>query len=167
MSLLPAGSVGRDGRRRPGDVDVPRGRVWAVRQHARALLPAAARWYTRATSIDPARPWFGIGPLGWATLDGASLHAALEDALADEAGGTRGHVLPVPAGPAGDDPDADPDDPHADLRRDIAALRGATVLTETTSRRVGRRHGRGAARGLETAADRRRTAGTARHAPDR
>ena len=96
-------------------------------------LPAAAVIHGRY-SIDPARPWFGISPLGWAALTGR-LHANLEDALSDEASGTRGHLLPVPQGPDGDEVDADgePADPLADLRKDIAALRGRTVLTETTS----------------------------------
>ena len=79
-------------------------------------------------SVDPARPWWGIGPLGWARLTGR-LHANLEDAIADEAGGTRGHLLLVPQGPATDDDT----DPLADLRADVASLRGRTVLTETTS----------------------------------
>ena len=76
-------------------------------------LPAAAVIHGRY-SIDPARPWFGISPLGWARLTG-KLHANLEDALSDEAGGTRGHVLPVPLGPDGDEVDADgePADPLA------------------------------------------------------
>ena len=55
---------------------------------------------------------------------------------ADEAGGTRGHLLPVPAGPDGDELDPDtgePVDPLADLRADVAKLRGRTVLTETTA----------------------------------
>ena len=85
-------------------------------------------------SIDPARPWAGVSPLGWARLTG-KLHASIEDAIADEAGGTRGHLLPVPQGPDSDEVDAngDPVDPLADLRADIASLRGRTVLTETTS----------------------------------
>ena len=98
------------------------------------LLPAAAVVHGRY-SFDPARPWFGIGPLGWSTLTGR-LHGAVEDALADEASGTRGHVLPMPQGPdAGDEVDADgnPVDPQAGLRADIKALRGKTVLVETTS----------------------------------
>ena len=85
-------------------------------------------------STDPARPWCGVSPLAWASLTGR-LHASLEDAIADEAGGTRGHLLPVPQGPEGDELDAngEPVDSLADLRRDVADLRGRTVLTETTS----------------------------------
>ena len=90
-------------------------------------LPGAAVVHGRY-SVDPARPWWGVSPLGWARLTG-KLHANLEDAIADEASGTRGHVLPVPQGPDTDDDT----DPLADLRADIASLRGKTVLAETTS----------------------------------
>ena len=83
-------------------------------------------------SIDAARPWFGISPLGWASLTG-KLHAATEDALADEAGGTRGHVLPVPVGPDADGDADDTNDPNKQLRTDIASLRGSTVMVESTA----------------------------------
>ena len=55
--------------------------------------------------------------------------------MANEAGGTRGHLLPVPAGPETDEVDADgnPVDPNADLRADIQALRGRAVMVETTA----------------------------------
>ncbi len=73
-------------------------------------------------SIDPARPWVGVGPLERARLSGR-LSAELEAALGDEASGTRGYVLPIPSGGQ--------DDSVADLRRDIGTLRGKTALVET------------------------------------
>ena len=97
-------------------------------------LPAAGVVHGRY-SVDPARPWAGVSPLAWASLTGR-LHANLEDAIADEAGGARGHILPVPAGPDGDELDPDtgePVDPLADLRADVASLRGRTVLAETVA----------------------------------
>ena len=96
-------------------------------------LPASGVVHARY-SVDGARPWQGIGPLAWARLTGR-LHAEVEAALGDEASGTRGHVLPMPAGPETDEVDADgnPVDPQADLRRDVANLRGKTVLVETTA----------------------------------
>ena len=60
----------------------------------------------------------------------APTHASIEDALADESGSTRGHILPVPAGPDAENED---DDPLADLRKDIASLRGKTALVETVA----------------------------------
>ena len=97
-------------------------------------LPAAAVVHGRY-SVDPARPWAGVSPLAWASLTGR-LHASIEDALADESGGTRGHLLPVPQGPDGDEVDPDtgePVDPLADLRADVAKLRGRTALVETVA----------------------------------
>lgn len=97
-------------------------------------LPGAAVVHGRY-SVDPARPWAGVSPLGWARLTGR-LHASVEDALADESGGTRGHVLPVPQGPETGEVDPDtgePVDPLADLRADVASLRGRTALVETVA----------------------------------
>ena len=132
VRLIPAGSWDIRGRWDPEtwryrvDVFGPSGNVTR-------LLPAAGVIHGRY-SVDPARPYQGVSPLAWASLTG-KLHANLEDAIADEAGGTRGHVLPVPQGPEGDEVDADgnPVDPLADLRKDIAALRGKTALVETSA----------------------------------
>ena len=131
--LTPAGSWDVRGRTDPAtwryrcDLSGPSGNVTRN-------LPAAAVIHGRY-SVDPARPWAGVSPLAWASLTGR-LHANLEDAIADEAGGTRGHLLPVPQGPDSDEVDpvtGEPVDPLADLRADVAALRGRTVLTETTA----------------------------------
>ena len=73
-------------------------------------------------SIDPARPWVGVGPLERARLSGR-LSAELEAALGDEASGTRGYVLPIPSGGQ--------DDSVSDLRRDIGSLGGKVALVET------------------------------------
>ena len=82
-----------------------------------------------AWSYDSALPWVGVGPLSRATITG-SLHGGLERSLGYEVGGPVGHLLPTPAGPDTEDED---DDPLGDLRRDIANLRGAAALVETTS----------------------------------
>ena len=108
-------------------------------------LPGAAVVHARY-STDPARPWCGVAPLRWASLTGRLL-GELESALADESGGTRGHLLPVPQSPVGDeqevDADGNPVDPLASLRSDVKKLRGRTALVETTS--AGWGEGRGAA----------------------
>ncbi len=140
VRLTPAGSWDVRGRFDPNtwryrvDLFGPSGNIT---RH----LPGASVVHARY-SVDPARPWLGIGPLGWARLTGR-LHASIEDALADESAGTRGHVLPMPAGPdaAGDDDDTD--DPNAKLRADIAGLRGRTALVETVAHAWG--EGRSAA----------------------
>ena len=54
----------------------------------------------------------------------------LEDALSDEAGGTRGHVLPLPSAPVSTDPKVDA---LADLRADVNSLRGRTALVVSTA----------------------------------
>ena len=81
-------------------------------------------------AYDESRPWLGLSPLQWAASTGA-LAANLERRLGQEAGGPVGHVIPVPAA---DDND-DEEEPTAleDLRADMAAAKGGTVLTETTA----------------------------------
>ena len=79
-------------------------------------------------AYDPARPWHGIGPLGWARETGA-LQSNLEKRLGEEAGGAVAHVVPIPQdGGSGED-----DDPLAMLKADIAGAKGRTILTETTA----------------------------------
>ena len=79
-------------------------------------------------AIDPARPWYGIGPLGWAA-DTGTLMGNLEKRLGEEAGGAVAHVLPVPS----DGGDGETSDPLAMLKKDLAAAKGKTILTETTA----------------------------------
>ena len=75
-------------------------------------------------SHSSARPWVGVSPLGWASGTG-SLLAIVEKVLRDESGGTRGYVLPLPAG--GDDDEVD------ELKADLRQLGGRTAVVETTS----------------------------------
>ena len=82
-------------------------------------------------SVDPARPWFGISPLGWSRTTGR-LHAELEAALADEAATTRGQLLPLPVDPAAPDDDGETD-PLAGLKTTIKNLRGKLAVLETTA----------------------------------
>ncbi|MCY4468368.1 MAG: phage portal protein [Thiotrichales bacterium] len=91
------------------------------------LVPAAAVLHCRY-AVDSARPWYGIGPLGWARSTG-TLAANLETRLGEEAGAPVGHVIPVPS----DGGDGSDDDPLASLKSDMAAARGRTLLAETTA----------------------------------
>ena len=79
-------------------------------------------------AVDPARPWYGIGPLGWARETGA-LQANLERRLSEEAGSAVAHVLPIPA----DGGDGKAGDPLALLKLDIAGAKGKTIFAETTA----------------------------------
>ena len=92
------------------------------------FIPASGVVHTRL-SFDPARPWLGIAPLQWAKLSG-TLHANLEDALGDEAGGTRGHLLPIPSEPGDGD---DEDNPLSPLISQLSRLKGQTRIVETTA----------------------------------
>ena len=89
--------------------------------------------------VEPSAPWRGVSPLTAASST-ARLLAETEAALADESSGTRGHVIPLPQGNAGDDDDAD--DGLGKLQADIGKLKGGTALVETTSAGFG--EGRGA-----------------------
>ena len=74
--------------------------------------------------VDPERPWRGVGPIESAAIAGR-LSAELAAALADEASGTRGHVLPIPVD--GEDPTVQK------LKADLHTLRGNTALVESQS----------------------------------
>ena len=91
------------------------------------FVPSGAVVHARY-AVDAARPWYGIGPLGWARATG-TLAANLEARLGEEAGGPVGHLLPIPA----DGGDGGDEDPQAALKRDLAAGRGRTMLVETTA----------------------------------
>ena len=75
----------------------------------------STKWAT-----DPYRPWCGIDPLTFAHLSG-QLHAKLTEALRDEAGGPRGHIIPAPIGPG----------QNVDQVRDVIRnLKGSTGVIE-------------------------------------
>lgn len=89
-------------------------------------------------SIDPARPWFGVSPLGWSRTT-ATLIANLELRLAQEASAPVGNLLSVPQ----HDGDNSDDDPLAMLKKDLGRLAGGTAFVETVSNAWG--EGRAAA----------------------
>ena len=91
------------------------------------LVPGAAVVHCRY-AVDSARPWYGIGPLGWARSTG-TLAANLETRLGEEAGGPVEHITPVPS----DGGDGGADDPLASFKADLAGAKGRSILTETTS----------------------------------
>ena len=69
------------------------------------------------------RPWTGQSPIGGQSGSTGTLLAAIEGRLAEEAGGTMGHVIPVP----------EVDDGTDNLQTDIGKLKGRTILVPTTS----------------------------------
>ena len=72
---------------------------------------------------DPGKPWAGVGPLKRA-LTSLTLAGRLEAALAYEAGTPTGTLIPQPRNSGTD---------TAALRTDIASLKGAVGLPETTA----------------------------------
>ena len=91
------------------------------------FVPGAAVVHCKY-SVDPARPWLGISPLGWAHSTG-TLAANLEKRLGEEAGAAVGHLMPIPK----DGGDGGEDDPLALLKKDIRTAEGKTLLVETTA----------------------------------
>ena len=73
---------------------------------------------------DLHRPWLGLGPLHVAVAEG-KLHAATVEALADEAAGPRGSLLPIPTD--GEDENLD------EFKATIGTLRGKMAVVETTA----------------------------------
>ena len=74
--------------------------------------------------VDPDQPWRGVSPLSSAALAGR-LSAETVMALADEASGPRGMLLPIPTD--GNDPTT------TALKSDLKTLRGRVALVESTS----------------------------------
>ena len=90
-------------------------------------LPAEA-FLSCKYSVDPARPWRGVGPLQWSHQT-ATLAANLELRLGEEAGSSVGFLIPVPS----DGGDGSDDDALGQLKTDIKAAKGRSLLVETTS----------------------------------
>ena len=91
------------------------------------LLSGASVLHFRFAA-DPARPWAGVSPLGYAYLTG-SLAGGLELRLSQEAQARVGYLLPIPS----DGGDGSEEDPHKQLKADLASLAGNTSLVETTA----------------------------------
>ena len=92
------------------------------------LAPAGAVIHCRY-AVDPARPWHGVGPLGWAALSGA-LHAGAVAALAADMGAASGTVIPMPPGETADDEE---DDALTGLKNAVASAKGKSVFVESTA----------------------------------
>ena len=120
LMLHPASSHDIDGGYMPGDWRYRLSMAGPSRITTRRRVPAAGVVHCMYAR-DPERPWRGYGPLQVALLAGR-LSAETVNALADEAGGSVGHLLPIPVD--GADPTV------AALKRDIKTLRGKTALVE-------------------------------------
>jgi len=90
--------------------------------HDTRTLPASGVLHFRY-AVRPDRPWEGLGPLQVANLAGR-LAANANDMLADETGGPRGSLLPLP-GTDGND------DSVEGLKSDIKTAGGAILFVES------------------------------------
>ena len=122
LRLIPSGQWDVHGPEEP--------EAWVYQSTTYGASTSKTRWLAAAAVVhcvwgrQPERPGIGIGPMEFGKLTG-DLTGNLELRLGEEAGGPVGHVLPVPAD--GGDRSVE------ELRRDLAAAKGATTLAETTS----------------------------------
>ena len=86
-------------------------------------VPSEGMVHIRLQS-DPSQPWRGVSPLSSAAIAGR-LSAETAQALADEASGPRGMLLPTPVDGA--------DPTITTLKSDLKSLRGKVALVESTS----------------------------------
>ena len=92
------------------------------------LVPSASVLHFRY-SVDPARPWMGVSPLGWANESGA-LHAGVTNALRSDMKAVAATVIPMPE--QREKPDNEDDDPLGPIKRALLGAGGKSVFVETT-----------------------------------
>ena len=80
---------------------------------------------------DNNRPWDGLSPLQYASLTG-ELGSQIETTLRDEESGVTAKILPVPDVKGGTDADGNEIDRTGQLRENLGAAKGGTILTRTT-----------------------------------
>ena len=121
LRLLPAQDWDLDGDADPASWVYRLTLAGPSRFTSRSNVPAAGVVHVRH-QVDPDRFWKGIGPLQSARLAGR-LSAETISALADEASGPRGAVMPLPID--GEDTTAKA------LKADLAGLKGGLALVES------------------------------------
>ena len=125
LTFLPAGQVEVQGGPRPSSwlynltLDGPSGSMTRT-------VPASEVLHLK-WSVDPSRPWCGVGPMQASPLTNR-LVGSLEARQMEEASAPVGAIMPVARGPQ--DPDDD-EDPLTQLRSDLRQIGGRTILTET------------------------------------
>ncbi len=120
LLLLPAESHDVDGDPDPASWTYRLTIGGPSRSHTLDSVSAASVLHFKY-GTDPEKPWRGLGPLQVAQL-GGRLSAELASALADEASGPRGSLLPVPIEGG--------DGTLAQLRADLGKLKGKAALVQ-------------------------------------
>ena len=84
-------------------------------------------------SFEATTPSIGVGPMQWASTLGR-MSASMEQRLTEEAAAKVGYLIPIPKAPLSTITDAEGNavDPLANLKRDLANLKGQTALVETS-----------------------------------
>ena len=80
-------------------------------------------------AVDPARPWLGVSPMGWAAASGA-LHSGVTNALRSDMRAAAGTVIPMPPGETPEDPE---NDPLSALKTALTEAKGKSVFVESTA----------------------------------
>ena len=114
-----------------GDVD-PESWIYQIHRYGPSrsrsqYVPGSAVLHFKY-AFDPARPWEGIAPLGWAHRL-AAIAGGTDLRLGEEAGGSVARLIPIPQ----DGGDGSDDDPLVGLKADIAGAKGGAVMLETTN----------------------------------
>ena len=131
LALRPAGSWDVRGGHREADW-MYRLDLFGPSGNVTRFVPSASVLHVRY-AVDPARPWHGIGPLGWAALSG-TLHAGTVAALTADMQAASAYAVPMPPG---ETPADEADDPLAGLKAAVVKARGKSVFVETTASSFG------------------------------
>ena len=128
LRLFPAGSWDVRGGHDPdewfvlADLFGPSGNITRFVPHSQTLHCRYA--------VDAARPWFGIGPLGWAALSG-KLHAGAVAALERDMNAASAYPVPMPSDSENEE-DSEAEEKLAKLRAAIHRAKGKSVFVGTT-----------------------------------
>lgn len=128
LSLSPAGSWDVRGGSKP-DTWFYRLDTYGPSSNETRLVPSASVLHFRY-AVDPARPWQGVSPLGWAAETGA-LHAGVQQALRSDMRAVPATVIPMPQ--QREQPDDADDDPLGPIKRALLGAGGKSVFVETTA----------------------------------
>ena len=121
LRLLPAGEAVITGTSPDPDTWLYRVDLHAPNGSTTRTVPSAGIVHIRY-SVDPSRPWRGVGPLKRAALD-ADLLSSIITRLKEESGAPVAHVIPSPADGQAASTET--------LRSDLKAAKGGVVLAET------------------------------------
>ena len=123
LGLIPASEWDVEGGYHPATWSYRLTLAGPTRQLVMRNVPAERVLHFRYAA-DPARPWYGVGPIQSAALSG-KLSARTLNALADESGSMVGYVAPMPKDGQ--------DSTVTQLRRDLRNSKGKTHLVESMS----------------------------------